>query len=57
MKTIREIELEIELARTRQQVVHLSILRMRGDMAALEQEMSALNDELAEMKKSATEEK
>lgn len=57
MKTVREIELEIELAKTRQQVVHLSILRMRGDMAALEQEMSALNDELAEMKKSATEEK
>ncbi|HGV3509897.1 TPA: hypothetical protein ACNGZA_005603 [Klebsiella michiganensis] len=57
MKTIREIELEIELAKTRQQVVHLSILKMHRDMDALEQERSALNDELAEMKQSATEEK
>lgn len=46
MKTIREIELEIELAKTRQQVVHLSMLKMRGDMSALEKEIDSLNAEL-----------
>ncbi|MGQ4593048.1 hypothetical protein ACUIG4_13980 [Raoultella ornithinolytica] len=57
MKTIREVELEIELAKARQQIVHLSILKMRGDMAALEQEISTLNNELEEMKQELTEEK
>lgn len=55
MKTIREIELEIELAKTRQQVVHLSILRMQSDMASLAQEIERLNAELLEMKEETTE--
>ncbi|HBR8097510.1 TPA: hypothetical protein L9493_001012 [Klebsiella variicola subsp. variicola] len=50
MKTIREIELEIELAKTRQQVIQLSMMKMSADMTALDQVITNLNDELAKMK-------
>ncbi|HCE8845306.1 TPA: hypothetical protein NHU72_001731 [Klebsiella oxytoca] len=46
MKSIREIELEIELAKTRQQVARLSIFKMQVDLTAIEQEISSLNNEL-----------
>lgn len=56
VKTIREIELEIELAKSRQQIIGLSIMKMQADYAFQEQEIDRFNREMVELVAQASEE-
>ncbi|HBR8099376.1 TPA: hypothetical protein L9493_002924 [Klebsiella variicola subsp. variicola] len=49
VKTIREIELEIELAKSRQQIIRLSIMKMHADYAFQEQEIERFNCEMVSL--------
>lgn len=49
VKTIREIELEIELAKSRQQIIRLSIMKMQADYAFQEQEIERFNCEMVSL--------
>lgn len=56
VKTIREIELEIELAKSRQQIIVLSIMKMQADYAFQEQEIDRFNREMVELVAQVSEE-
>lgn len=52
---VEMLSTKIALARSRQQIVQISMIKMQGDYSALELEIDNLNAELAEIKKSPPE--